>query len=159
MDSLLYTSPVGILTLTASDTALTGLYFGERIPTEAVLQHTPILDETIRQLDEYFSGLRRSFTLPLFSSGTAFQRRVWDALRMIPYGETRTYAEIAALAGSPRGFRAVGQANHVNPISIIVPCHRVVRTGGDLGGYGGGLDAKRFLLDLEQTHTGTNCQF
>ena len=155
MVCLLYPSPLGILTLTATDIALTGLYFGNRIPPDAAEQHTPILDETVCQLDEYFAGIRQSFDLPLAPCGTAFQRRVWDALCTIPYGETRTYAEIAAQAGSPRACRAVGQANHVNPISIIIPCHRVVRTGGDLGGYGGGLDAKRFLLALERTHTGT----
>lgn len=111
----------------------------------------PRLLEAFRQLKEYFEGRRTRFELPLDLRGTPFQRRVWEALRAIPYGETRTYAEIAAQIGAPRAVRAAGAANGTNPVAIIVPCHRVIATGGGLGGYGFGLERKRFLLDLERT--------
>lgn len=102
-----------------------------------------------RQLDEYFAGRRRSFDLDLDLRGTEFRKRCWRELLKIPYGETRSYAEIARAVGNPNGFRAVGQANHYNPIAIIVPCHRVLAGGCKLGGYGGGLPVKAFLLRLE----------
>lgn len=103
----------------------------------------------VRELEEYFDGQRREFSFPLDLRGTSFQKRCWQALLAIPYGKTRSYAEIAAEVGSPRGFRAVGQANHQNPIAIVVPCHRVITTDGKLGGYGGGLEMKEKLLRLE----------
>ena len=99
---------------------------------------------------EYFAGARRVFTVPLAPAGTPFQRLVWDALREIPYGATATYGEIAAAVGSPKAFRAVGMANHQNPIFIAVPCHRVIGAGGKLVGYGGGLDMKEALLQMER---------
>lgn len=142
-------SPVGTLTLTEEEDALTGLYFG-RLSRQGQEVLSPVLKETARQLSEYFSGKRREFSLPLSPKGTEFQLRVWRALETIPYGETRSYGDMARLIGSPKACRAVGMANHRNPISIIVPCHRVVGANGSLTGYGGGLDAKRFLLDLEQ---------
>lgn len=142
-------SPVGTLTLTEEEGALTGLYFG-RLSRQGQEVLSPVLEETARQLSEYFSGKRREFSLPLSPKGTEFQLRVWRALETIPYGETRSYGDMARLIGSPKACRAVGMANHRNPISIIVPCHRVVGANGSLTGYGGGLDAKRFLLDLEQ---------
>jgi methylated-DNA-[protein]-cysteine S-methyltransferase len=101
------------------------------------------------QLAEYGGGGRRRFALPLAPRGTDFERRVWRALTEIPYGETRSYAEIAAVVGSPAACRAVGRANGRNPIAIVIPCHRVIGSDGSLTGYGGGLDLKRFLLDLE----------
>ncbi len=104
------------------------------------------------QLQEYFAGKRKGFDLPLQPQGTEFQRKVWAALLEIPYGETRSYKDIAERAGSPKGFRAVGQANHNNPIAVIIPCHRVVSADGSLGGYGGGLDIKAFLLNLERKY-------
>jgi methylated-DNA-[protein]-cysteine S-methyltransferase len=107
------------------------------------------LVETHRQLDEYFAGARREFTMPLDLKGTDFQLRCWNALLAIPYGETRSYADQARAVGSPRGFRAVGMANHDNPIPIIVPCHRVITSDRKLGGYGGGLNVKEKLLELE----------
>jgi methylated-DNA-[protein]-cysteine S-methyltransferase len=110
----------------------------------------PLLEEASVQLRAYFDGRLRQFQLPLDLGGTAFQRSVWQELLEIPYGETRTYAEIAEAIGHPTAVRAVGAANGQNPVAIIVPCHRVIRTGGGLGGYGGGLDAKRALLDLER---------
>jgi methylated-DNA-[protein]-cysteine S-methyltransferase len=109
----------------------------------------PPLPETGTQLAEYAGGDRRSFALPLAPRGTEFERRVWQTLTEIPYGETRSYAEIAAAIGSPAACRAVGRANGRNPIAIVIPCHRVIGSDGSLTGYGGGLDLKRFLLDLE----------
>lgn len=142
-------SPVGELTLAQEGGALTHLLFGH-VQMDAVQEKTPLLTEAWGQLEEYFAGSRRVFDLPLMPQGTDFQRRVWDALLTIPYGETRSYGEIAALAGSPKAFRAAGMANHNNPISIIIPCHRVIGKNGSLTGYGGGLEAKRFLLELEK---------
>jgi methylated-DNA-[protein]-cysteine S-methyltransferase len=110
----------------------------------------PLLKEAASQVAAYFDGRLREFKLPLDLRGTEFQRRVWGLLLSIPYGETRTYAQIAVAAGNPAGTRAVGAANGRNPVPIIVPCHRVVQTGGGLGGYSGGLDIKRALLALEQ---------
>ncbi|NBE52707.1 methylated-DNA--[protein]-cysteine S-methyltransferase [Streptomyces boluensis] len=149
-------SPYGSLTLVATGGALSGLYmtdqrhrppeesFGERVPPE----EEPFA-ETVRQLVEYFAGERTDFELPLHLNGTPFQREVWDGLLRIPYGETRTYGELAADLGRPQASRAVGLANGKNPIGIVVPCHRVVGANGSLTGYGGGLDRKRRLLDLE----------
>ncbi len=104
------------------------------------------------ELREYFGGRRSTFTFPIAPEGTAFERQVWDELAKIPYGKTRSYGEIAALLGRPGAARAVGAANGKNPIPIVVPCHRVVATGGKLGGYGGGPELKRQLLDLEMRH-------
>lgn len=120
----------------------------ERLPA-AGGEH-PALDRLALELAEYFAGRRRDFTLPLDPGGTPFQARVWQALRAIPYGETRTYGAIAALVGSPGASRAVGRANYRNPIAIVIPCHRVVEREGRLGGYGGGVARKRLLLDLER---------
>ena len=108
-----------------------------------------MLIETIRQLEEYFAGIRKEFDIPLSMKGTEFQMEDWKALCTIPYGETRTYGQIAAQIGRPKASRAVGMANHNNPISVIVPCHRVIGAGGKLVGYGGGLDVKEALLTLE----------
>ncbi|MGC2208606.1 MAG: methylated-DNA--[protein]-cysteine S-methyltransferase [Candidatus Korobacteraceae bacterium] len=105
-----------------------------------------------RQLDEYFAGERRQFDLPLDLRGPEFYRQCWEALLRIPYGETRSYAQLAAAVGSPQASRAVGQANHHNPVAIIVPCHRVIASNGTLAGYAGGLAAKEFLLNLEGAH-------
>ncbi len=112
-----------------------------------------LLREAARQLDEYLAGRRQRFELPVKLSGSAFQLRVWRVLTRIPYGETRSYGEVAAAAGIPGGARAVGGACRANPVAILVPCHRVVRSDGALGGYGGGLRLKQFLLDLERQVT------
>jgi len=148
-------SPVGTLSLVATDSALVALVWRtsghSRVRFEDAVedpQH-PVLRETARQLREYFAGARRQFDLPLEFRGTNFQRRVWAALLMIPYGETRSYGQIAEQLGNPAAVRAVGAANGRNPISIIAPCHRVIGMSGDLTGFGGGLDAKAFLLSLE----------
>lgn len=114
-----------------------------------------ILEEAQRQLAEYMNGKRKVFDLPLSMEGTAFQKKVWEELRRIPYGETRTYGQIAVLVGNPKGSRAVGMANHHNPISIVVPCHRVIGANGKLTGYAGGLDRKEGLLKLEQENMHT----
>jgi methylated-DNA-[protein]-cysteine S-methyltransferase len=147
-------SPVGDLLLTAADGELTGLF----MPGEAVAPPAGALrDETSfaairRQLEEYFAGERTSFDLPLSPPGTPFQQRVWDELRRIGYGQTITYAELAARIGRPTAIRAAGAANGANPVSIVIPCHRVIGSNGSLTGYSGGLEVKRFLLDLERSH-------
>ena len=142
-------SPVGPLLLTTNGTGLTRLLFD--VPPD----HTwstdphPVLEEVVRQLAEYFAGERTEFELELAPHGTEFQRRVWGLLLEIPYGETRTYGSLAGELGNPRSVRAVGLANGRNPISIVVPCHRVIGADGTLVGYGGGLERKRALLAHE----------
>jgi len=149
-------SPLGPLALVASGGALAGLYMNGRAPASAdtagVAEGTDaaVLDEAARQLSEYFCGQRQSFDLPLTLEGTAFQRRVWQALLGIGYGQTVSYGQLAGQIGRPTAARAVGLANGRNPVSIIVPCHRVVGSDGSLTGYGGGLGNKRRLLELER---------
>lgn len=138
-------TPIGALTLTASADAVTAVRFGAQGARDA----SPLLDAAEAQLREYFAGARRTFDLPLAPHGTAFQQRVWAALRAIPYGETRTYGELAAAIGSPNASRAVGMANHRNLLPILIPCHRVIGADGSLAGYAGGLETKRRLLALE----------
>ena len=146
-------SPVGQLTLLGTETALTRILFGDGWrDTEGSV---PVLDQTARELEEYFAGARREFTVPLAPEGTEFQRKVWAALREIPYGATVTYGEIAARIGKPKAAVAVGQANGRNPIPIIIPCHRVVGAGGKLVGYTGGLHIKEALLAVESAGPGT----
>ncbi|HEX3733134.1 MAG TPA: methylated-DNA--[protein]-cysteine S-methyltransferase [Mycobacteriales bacterium] len=151
-------SPIGKLTLVATDGALAGVYMEQhrhRPPEQSFgeLDSRPFA-EAIRQLEEYFAGSRTSFELPLILAGTEFQRRVWAGLRDIGYGETVSYGQLADRLGSPTASRAVGLANGKNPISIIVPCHRVVGSMGSLTGYGGGLERKQFLLDFEARVSG-----
>ena len=151
-------SPVGELTLVASRAGLRAVLFpGERPDRVTVGPVTnsdaaadEVLDHAMQQLREYFAGSRQEFDLPLDPHGTPFQQDVWAELQRIPYGTTITYAELADRVGRPRAHRAVGSANGANPIAIVVPCHRVVATGGGLGGYAYGTDTKRRLLDLEQ---------
>ncbi len=145
--TLLLDSPLGPLTLRSDGECVTALRFG--IHQETSPLPCPVLARAARELAEYFAGERRHFTVPLAPGGTLFQRQVWDALAAIPYGETRTYAQIAAAVGRPRACRAVGMANHRNPLPIFIPCHRVVGRDGSLTGYAGGLDRKIFLLRLE----------
>ncbi len=113
-------------------------------------KESPVISEAYRQLELYLNGRLKEFTLPMRPDGTSFMKRVWEELLKVPYGTVTTYKELAAAAGSPRAVRAVGTANARNPIAIFIPCHRVINTGGKLGGYGGGLDLKRRLLDLEE---------
>lgn len=148
-------SPYGPLTLVADDGVLCGLYMTEQRhrPTEesfGVRVDTALFAETEEQLEAYFAGELKEFTVELRLNGTAFQRGVWDQLRKIPYGETRSYGELAEALGNPKASRAVGLANGRNPVGIIVPCHRVIGAGGSLTGYGGGLDRKQRLLDFER---------
>jgi methylated-DNA-[protein]-cysteine S-methyltransferase len=148
-------SPVGMLTLVATDDGLAAILWANdrpgrvRLPIESEDHRHPVLIETARQLEEYFAGQRTAFTVPLDFSGTDFQRQVWNALRTIPFGETRSYAQIARQIGNPTAMRAVGAANGRNPVSIIVPCHRVIGSLGQLTGFAGGLDVKAQLLALE----------
>jgi methylated-DNA-[protein]-cysteine S-methyltransferase len=147
-------SPVGELTLVASDTALMAVHFptAPLVPPLHVVERGSggeVLARARQQLEEYFARTRTTFDLPLEPVGSAFQRRVWDALRAIPYGTTVSYSEIARRLGDVRATRAVGAANGQNPIPIIVPCHRVVGAHGELTGFGGGIDRKRWLLEHE----------
>jgi methylated-DNA-[protein]-cysteine S-methyltransferase len=148
-------TPLGELLLVAEDGALTGLYFpGHRYPPDAesigVEGDDPVFDETARQLAGYFAGERSGFELPLAPHGDAFSQQVWAILRAIPFGETTTYGSIARSLGNPSLAQRVGQAVGHNPISIIVPCHRVLGADGSLTGFAGGLERKRFLLELEE---------
>ena len=148
-----FDSPVGGLLLVGDDDGLQGLYLPDhkrgRTPTEQWRRDDGALRETRRQLGEYFDGGRTAFDLALDPVGTPFQREVWDTLRTIPYGETWSYGRLAGAVGRPGAARAVGAANGRNPISIVVPCHRVVGATGTLTGYAGGVEVKRRLLALE----------
>jgi methylated-DNA-[protein]-cysteine S-methyltransferase len=149
-------SPLGRLTLVASNDGLAAILWPNdspgRVPLhlEGERDDHPILVETARQLGDYFAGRRKVFTVKLDVAGTAFQRQVWGALLEIPFGETRSYRQIAERIGHPAAMRAVGAANGRNPVSIVTPCHRVIGSGGALTGFAGGLDAKAYLLALER---------
>lgn len=169
METLAYRlmqSPVGPLFLAASARGLVALEFDTRLPGQQTIRPNPrdlrvesrallfqeaeeAMRRYIRELEQYFAGERREFEFPLDLRGTEFQLSCWQALLAIPYGEVRTYADIARAVGRPRGFRAVGMANNRNPVAIVVPCHRVIASDGSLCGYGGGLQIKRKLLELE----------
>ena len=148
-----FTSPIGKLVIRGTDAALTGVFMETHHDDPALLdgavRDAGPFREAQRQIEEYFDGERREFSLAIEMAGTDFQRRVWQALHAIPYGSTISYGELARRIGNPRAVRAVGLANGRNPISIIVPCHRVIGANGTLTGYGGGLERKRFLLALE----------
>ena len=150
-------SPIGPLTIVARDGAICALYMDAQRHAPGPEAFGPPGDPAdepfataVAQLADYFAGRRTDFDLPLAPAGTAFQRKVWAGLLAIPYGQTVSYGELAGRVGSPAASRAVGLANGKNPISIVVPCHRVIGADGSLTGYGGGLDRKRFLLALEQ---------
>jgi len=164
-------SAIGPLFLAASDRGLVALEFDARLPGQQSIRPNPrdlreekngfkfeqssrAMQPYLIELEEYLAGKRREFTFPLDLRGTDFQLACWRALLAIPYGETRTYAAIARAVGKPTAFRAVGMANNRNPVAIIVPCHRVIASDGTLCGYGGGLDVKRKLLELEGALTG-----
>ncbi len=182
LHSTIFTSPVGPLFLAASDQGLVALEFDARLPGQQTIRPNPrdlrlenlrpeskqaetkglrfeesasVMRAYVRELDEYFAGKRREFTFALDLRGTDFQLACWRALVAIPYGETRSYGDIARAVGRPQGFRAVGMANNRNPVAIVVPCHRVIASDGTLCGYGGGLDVKRKLLELEGALTRT----
>lgn len=154
---VLVPSPVGPYLVAAEEEGITAI---EHLQTETgdtrkaqrqslEQKETALLREAAQQLEEFFRGERRTFDLPLAEKGTPFQKLVWQALRDIPYGETRSYKEIATALGNPNASRAVGMANNRNPISIVTPCHRVIGANGAMVGYGGGLEVKEFLLNLE----------
>jgi len=164
-------SVIGPLFLAASSRGLVALEFDARMPGQQSIRPNPrdlreernsvtfessasLMHRYVDELEEYFSGKRRKFTFPLDLRGTDFQLACWRALVAIPYGETRTYADIARAVDKPNAFRAVGMANNRNPVAIVVPCHRVIASDGSLCGYGGGLDLKRKLLELEGALTG-----
>lgn len=150
-------SPIGPLTLVSDGDALTGVYMAEHTHRPDSTAFGPrddrVLAEAAAQLGEYFAGQRTGFDLRVELHGTPFQRRVWAELTRIGYGETISYGQLAARLGQPTASRAVGLANGRNPVSIVVPCHRVIGAGGSLTGYGGGVERKRFLLDLESGGT------
>jgi methylated-DNA-[protein]-cysteine S-methyltransferase len=153
MHQLSVDTPIGPLLLVADEAgaALTAVHLpGFRDGAAVAARSAPVLDEAAEQLTAYFAGERSAFGLPLAPRGTAFQRTVWDALLRIPYGETRSYAQVARELGRPDRVRAVGSANARNPLAVVVPCHRVVGSDGSLTGYAGGLERKRALLDLER---------
>lgn len=172
LQSTVFISPVGPLFLAASQKGLVALEFDVRLPGQQTIRPNPrdlrmeksgltfedsaqTLRPYMQELEEYFAGARRQFTFGLDLRGTDFQLACWRALLAIPYGETRSYADIARAVGRPQGFRAVGMANNRNPVAIVVPCHRVIASDGTLCGYGGGLDLKRKLLELEGALSGT----
>ena len=142
-------SPIGRLTLQQEAESLVSLRFGWWDAEEVNQTNTPLLQETQKQLSAYFAGKLRQFQLPLAPKGTAFQQQCWQVLQTIPYGHTFTYQQQAEAAGKPGAARAVGMANHRNPLPIIIPCHRVVGADGKLTGYAGGLFIKEYLLELE----------
>lgn len=146
-----YESKIGPLTILCDDEALLRIDFGTVEPENAVRERSELIGKAEDQLEEFLDGTRTVFDLPLKPEGTVFQKRVWNALLLIPYGETKSYKDIAALIDNPKGCRAVGMANNRNPIPIIIPCHRVIGVSGSLIGYGGGLDIKVKLLELERS--------
>lgn len=149
--ALLHQTPAGAIVIVENGTAVTHVFFSRMAQPEHVeWGETPLLRQTASQLDEYFQGSRRAFDVPLSPQGTEFEQTVWKALQTIPYGETRSYGDVARQIGRPSACRAVGHANNRNPIGIIIPCHRVIGANGKLTGYASGLTIKQYLLELEQ---------
>lgn len=142
-------TPIGPLTLVEEDGALCEVRFGDQSEGLSCCE-TPLLKQAMQELDEYFSGRRKQFTVPLAPKGTLFQQKCWQALLQIPYGETRTYGQQAALIGQPKACRAVGMGNHRNPLPVFIPCHRVIGKNGTLTGYAGGMAIKAKLLQIER---------
>lgn len=150
-----YEGIIGRYALQDTDGRLTRMWVGDRVPSPAdglFVEETALLREAKRELDAYFAGRLREFSVPLAPRGTAFQERVWQELRRIPYGQTITYGELARRIGAPQAARAVGMANGRNPLPVFIPCHRVVGAGNKLVGYTGGLDVKIALLSVEGCH-------
>lgn len=156
-NSYSFQSPIGFLTICEQDNQLTRLYLDNQ--DRGILQsrnfeyHSDFLHEVYHQLNEYFAGKRKIFDLPVDGKGTAFQKAVCRELQKIPYGETRSYEDIAVAIGNKKAVRAIGQANGRNPIMIVVPCHRVIRKNGDISGFACGVEAKRYLLNLERENS------
>lgn len=144
-------TPIGLLEITATDESIVGVKpvdHEENVAGDAVAND--LVQKCRVELEEYFAGKRKNFDLPLAGEGTDFQKQVWEQLQCIPYGETRTYGEIAKMMGNPKASRAIGMANHNNPILILVPCHRVIGADGSLTGYAAGIEAKKYLLEFEK---------
>ena len=152
-----YNSPIGLIEISGTDNSITSLYFMDEEFNPEV-RSNPYIEKCVAQLDEYFEGKRKIFELNLQPEGTDFQKRVWDELLKIPFGETRTYMEITKFLGDIKAIRAVANANGQNKISIIIPCHRVIGSDGSLTGYGGGLWRKKWLLEHEQNFSNTEKQ-
>lgn len=165
----IYSTAIGRIGIAEKDEHITNIFFEGELPgidlpvtkdtgpvtfrgEEYAVRETGLIKEALQQLEEYFSGRRKSFSLPLAPQGTDFMKNVWQCLCAIPFGETRSYREIAAAAGNPKASRAVGLANNRNPIPLIIPCHRVIGSNGKLTGYRGGLETKQQLLEIEQKH-------
>lgn len=146
-----YQTDIGPVGIAGSDEAISDLFFAKekKVPEGYVKRETPLLKEAVKQLNEYLTGRRKEFDLPLAPNGTEFQKNVWKALLDIPVGETRSYKQVAEAVGNPKACRAVGLANNKNPIAILIPCHRVIGANGKLVGYAGGLNVKERLLQLE----------
>lgn len=152
--SIFFNSPLGIIEITGDDSSVSGIDFvDENMDDLPENSESPALSKCASQLEEYFSGKRKIFDVPLKLDGTTFQEKVWEALKEIPYGETRSYQDIAIMTGNPRAVRAVGGANNKNPVGVIVPCHRVIGKDGSLTGYGGGLCRKKWLLEHEKNYS------
>lgn len=150
LSAFFYHTILGTICITEDSGYLTSLkFFVDSIPEGFKLNETSLLYEANRQLQEYLGGSRRFFSLPLSPKGTPFQQRVWSELQKIPFGETRTYGQLAKIIGNPHAYRAVGGANNKNPLPIFIPCHRVIGSDGSLTGYALGLEIKRYLLTLE----------
>ena len=149
-----YNTKIGRIGIEENGTAITKVHFIRKDIEEEIIEknETELLKKAIKQLNEYLDGKRRCFDLLLEPKGTKFQKKVWDSLKEIPFGETKSYGEIAKIIGNKKASRAVGMANNKNPIAIIVPCHRVIGANGKLVGYAGGLDLKEKLLELEKNH-------
>lgn len=145
-----FNSPIGLIQIKGTDTHITHIQFIDKSSDKDSI-NWPLAENVKKQLSEYFAGKRSEFDLPLQPQGTAFQLKVWQALQQITYGKTCTYGEIATKIGKPKAARAIGQANNRNPISIVIPCHRVIGANNKLTGYAGGLDKKEFLLALEKS--------
>ena len=148
MNHFVYPMPLGRLTIAAHEKGIVSIHFGD-VELDMPRKPSALTNKAATQIQEYFAGKRREFDLPLDPKGTDFQLTVWKALQTVPYGETRTYAQIAEAIGKPHAYRAVGMANNKNPIPILIPCHRVIGANGTLTGYAGGLEIKRKLLALE----------
>lgn len=148
-----YETEIGKITIAENGTAITNIYFkDEVIPKDIEVKETTLINKAATEIIEYLEGKRKTFDLPLTPEGTEFQQKVWNALKEIPYGETRSYKEMAEAIGNPKACRAVGMANNKNPIMLFIPCHRVIGANGSLVGYAGGLDIKEKLLNMEKTH-------
>ncbi len=153
MISFTYDSPIGSILIQWTDEGINRVDFTSEYPTGNILPDSRLTQLAVTQLTEYFSGQRREFTLPLHIVGTPFRKQVWQILQTIPYGDTRNYQQIAAAIGNPKALRAVGQANHFNPIALIIPCHRVIGKNGSMTGYGGAIWRKEWLLEHEKKYT------